>query len=418
MTLDASKEFFSCLALRHTPGIGPRTWKNVLGAYASAYEAVADARSWAGRKLIPKNRAELFLSEPWRTDAEAEYRAVRASDPRSGVRVITWFDPRYPARLREIPDPPVLLYAMGDLSLLKNPAVAVVGARECTSLGLASVERISADLSRYGVTVVSGLAMGIDRQAHQAALTGVGGTIAVLGAGLDIHYPPENEDVRRALERRGLVLTEYGPGTRPEARNFPVRNRIISGLSLGVLVAEAAARSGSLITARLAAEQGREVFALPGPLGEPTFTGCHRLIKQGAALVESAEDIIRTLRFQFSAELAKVPKMPPEGGELAAQERLAPAKPKKPRARKAGKPAAAGQAELAPPAAPEPEPLPEGLDGEDAELLGRLTRTDKVHIDALIQALGWDSPKVSRRLVILEVRGLVRQWPGMYYGRA
>ncbi len=411
-TLDASKEFFSCLALRHTPGIGPRTWKTVLGAYASAYAAVADARNWSAKKLIPKNRAELFLAEPWRADAEAEYRAVRASDPGAGVRVITWFDPRYPERLREIPDPPVLLYAVGDLSLLANPAVAVVGARECTSLGLASVERISADLSRYGVTVVSGLALGIDRQAHQAALSGIGSTIGVLGAGLDIHYPPENEDVRRAMERRGLVLTEYGPGTRPEARNFPVRNRIISGLSLGVLVAEAAARSGSLITARLAAEQGREVFALPGPLGEPTFTGCHRLIKQGAALVESAEDIIRTLRFQFSAELAKVPKMPPEGAELGTGEQLAPARPKKVRPRKASPNAGAGQAQ------PAPDPLPEGLDPEEAQIIERLTRTDKVHIDSLIQVLGWDSPKVSRRLVILEVRGLVRQWPGMYYSRA
>lgn len=418
MTPDVSKEFFSCLALRHTPGIGPRTWKTVLGAYGSAYAAVADARNWAARKLIPKNRAELFLSEPWRAEAEAEYRAVRASDPSRGVRVITWFDPRYPERLREIPDPPVLLYAVGDVSLLANPAVAVVGARECTSLGLASVERISADLSRHGVTVVSGLALGIDRQAHLAALSGVGGTIAVLGAGLDIHYPPENEDVRRALERRGLVLTEYGPGTRPEARNFPVRNRIISGLSLGVLVAEAAARSGSLITARLAAEQGREVFALPGPLGEPTFTGCHRLIKQGAALVESAEDIISTLRFLFSAELAKVPKMPPEDGGATPVRQPAPDRPGKTRSKKIKDSRKEEQLELSPTASAGTDPLPDGLDEEERQLLERLTRTDKAHIDSLIQALGWDSPKVSRRLVILEVRGLVRQWPGMYYSRA
>jgi len=217
VTLDAAKEFFSCLALRHTPGIGPRSWKTVLAAYSSAFEAVSDARNWTARKLLPRHRAEVFLREDWRSQAEAEYKAARAQK----LLPLTWFDPRYPKRLREIPDPPVLLYAQGDLSLLKNPAVAVVGARECTHFGLSAVERISADLSRSGVTVVSGLAMGIDRQAHQAALTGLGSSIAVLGAGLDIHYPPENESVRQMLQTRGLVLTEYGPGTRPEARNFP-----------------------------------------------------------------------------------------------------------------------------------------------------------------------------------------------------
>ena len=408
MTLDAAKEFFSCLALRHTPGIGPRSWKTVLAAYSSAFEAVSDARNWTARKLLPRHRAEVFLREDWRSQAEAEYKAARAQK----LLPLTWFDPRYPKRLREIPDPPVLLYAQGDLSLLKNPAVAVVGARECTHFGLSAVERISADLSRSGVTVVSGLAMGIDRQAHQAALTGLGSSIAVLGAGLDIHYPPENESVRQMLQTRGLVLTEYGPGTRPEARNFPVRNRIISGLSLGVLVAEAAARSGSLITARLAAEQGREVFALPGPLGEPTFSGCHRLIKQGAALVEGAEDIIRTLRYQFSAELAAVPT------EIAGQVPSGAAGMEK-RAR-----AAATRGNSMTESTPQeravrgPEPLPDDLTEEERTLVCALDRNEKTHIDTLIQKLGWDSAAVSRRLTILEIQGLVRQWPGMYYSRA
>ncbi len=432
MTFDAAKEFFSCLALRHTPGIGPRSWKNVLSSYSGAYEAVADARNWAPRKLLPKNRAELFLREDWRPAAEAEYKAARAQK----LRPITWFDPKYPERLREIPDPPALLYAKGDLTLLKSPSVAVVGARECTHLGLTAVERISAELSRYGVTVVSGLALGIDRQAHQAALGGVGSSIAVLGAGMDIHYPPENEDVRRVLEARGLVLTEFGPGTRPEARNFPYRNRIISGLSLGVLVAEAAARSGSLITARLAGEQGREVFALPGPLGEPTFSGCHRLIKQGAALVESAEDIIRTLRYQFSAELAKVPATLPatdsgaEGQTLTTGATGATANAAA--ASKGNIPKGAlAQAEVPqPPRQPEkplrqpekplrqPEPLPEGLAAEELALVHALTLDGKVHIDTLIHTLGLDSPTVSGRLLMLEMQGLVRQWPGMYYSRA
>jgi DNA processing protein len=396
MTLDAAKEFFSCLALRHTPGLGPRSWKSILSAYESAFEAVSDARNWAARKVLPRNRADVFVQEPWRPEAEAEYRAARAAK----VRVLTWFDPRFPQRLREIPDPPIVLYFSGDITLLKNPAVAVVGARECTLLGLQSVERISADLSRFGVTVVSGLAAGIDRQAHQSALTGIGSSIAVLGAGLDVHYPPENEDLRRAMEEKGLVVTEFGPGTRPEARNFPFRNRIISGLSLGVLVAEAASRSGSLITARLAAEQGREVFALPGPLGQPTFAGCHKLIKQGAALVEGAEDIIRTLRYQFAAELVAVPSA------LPVQPASAPP---------------ASNVKSAPrstPATATPRELPQNVTDGERELLSALSADGKLHIDTLIQSLGVDSSAISRRLLVLEMQGLVRQWPGMYYSLA
>jgi DNA processing protein len=401
MTLDAAKEFFSCLALRNTPGLGPRSWKSILSAYDSAYEAVSDARNWAARKVLPRNRVEAFLQEPWRPAAEAEYRAARNGK----MRVLSWFDPRFPQRLREIPDPPVLLYFCGDVSLLKNPAVAVVGARECTLLGLQSAERISSDLSRFGITVVSGLAAGIDRQAHQSALVGIGSSIAVLGAGLDIHYPPENEDLRRVLEAKGLVLTEFGPGTRPDARNFPIRNRIISGLSLGVLVAEAAARSGSLITARLASEQGREVFALPGPLGQPTFAGCHKLIKQGAALVEGAEDIIRSLRFLFAAELAAVPSAlpgaPPVNVNAA---RPAPARDTRPDTAVVQKPQVQRE-------------LPANLTDDERALLALLTDDGKLHIDALIQSLGTDCAAVSRRLLILEMQGLVRQWPGMYYSR-
>jgi DNA processing protein len=408
MSLNAAKEFFSCLALRHTPGLGPRSWKSVLTGYESAFDAVSDARSWPSRKLLPKNRTEAFLAEPWRPGAEAEYRAAR----NLGARVITWFDPKYPKRLREIPDPPALLYVQGDVSLLRNPSVAVVGARECTLLGLQSVERISSDLSRFGITVVSGLAAGIDRQAHLAGLSGIGGSIAVLGAGLDVHYPPENEDVRQALVNHGLVVSEFGPGTRPEARNFPYRNRIISGLSLGVLVAEAAARSGSLITARLATEQGREVFALSGPLGQPTFAGCHKLIKQGAALVENAEDIVRTLRFQFSAELASVPKALPEQSPpgLARPAVSSPASPQPALSTAYPRPTAAP-----PPTQPVPKALPENLTDDERLVLTSLTVDGKEHIDSLIQSLGWESLVVSRKLLILEMQGLVRQWPGMYY---
>ena len=160
------------------------------------------------------------------------------------------------------------LYVVGDVSLFKNPGVAVVGARECTPMGLEATGRISMQLSKSGITVISGLALGIDRQAHLGGLRGVGSSVAVLGCGLDVDYPQDNRDVRRRLGEKGLVVTEYGPGVRPRPEHFPIRNRLISGLALGVLVAEAAHDSGSLITARLAGEQGREVFALPGPIGQ------------------------------------------------------------------------------------------------------------------------------------------------------
>jgi DNA processing protein len=304
--MDLQKEFFACLALRHTPRLGPKVWKPLLLHYESAFEAVRHAASWPA-ELAPRTMARACAAEVWRDKAEEEYRAAG----RAGMTVITWFDARFPDALREIEDPPCLLYASGDLSLLKNPGVAVVGARECTALGLDAAGRISSQLSRIGITVISGLALGIDRQAHLGGLSGIGGSIAVLGCGLDVDYPYGNHDVRRALDTRGLVVTEFGPGVTPRAGNFPFRNRIISALSLGVLVAEAAHNSGSLITARLAGEQGREVFALPGPLGQPTFTGCHRLIKQGAALVESAEDIVEILRYDFARELAHIPDPEP-----------------------------------------------------------------------------------------------------------
>ncbi|MDD4951590.1 MAG: DNA-processing protein DprA, partial [Desulfovibrionaceae bacterium] len=272
MSPDQSKEFFACLAVRHTPGIGPKTWKAVLEAFDGAYQAVQAAGSWLGRGLVNKGQARAFQDQSWRPAAEQEYRAARAK----GMAVLTWSDPDYPDRLRHIPDPPVFLYYCGDLSLLLNPCLAVVGARHCSGQGLEAAARISAELSAVGLTIVSGMACGIDRQAHLAGLSGIGRSIGVLGAGLDVNYPAGNADLRRDMEEKGLVVTEFGPGIRPEAGNFPFRNRIISGLSLGVLVAEAAERSGSLITARLAGDQGREVFALPGPAGRPESGGCNR----------------------------------------------------------------------------------------------------------------------------------------------
>jgi DNA processing protein len=303
-----------------------------------------------------------------------------------------------------------MLYLRGDASLLGNPGVAVVGARECTRLGLETAGRISAQLSKIGITVVSGLALGIDRQAHLGGLQGLGSSIAVLGCGLDVDYPQGNLDVRGELYERGLVVSEYGPGVKPRGGYFPVRNRLISGLSLGVLVAEAAHNSGSLITARLAGEQGRDVFAVPGPIGQPTFTGCHRLIKQGAALVESASDIVEILRFDFARELADVPDPVANDEENGVDVDRAVVKKKK--APTAPFDGAERQQRRRSPLV-DREAM--GLSPDEKRVLDLLDDADKMHIDALGRELAWDSSMVSRVLLLLEMRGAVRQLPGMWY---
>jgi DNA processing protein len=422
--MDIAKEFFACLALKHARRIGPRTHKAILDAYPTAYDAVRDAANWHGRKLVRADQLKAFLEETWRPNAEFEYRSARLR----GMRVLCWGDERYPEKLREIPDPPLALYYAGDLSLAANPSLAVVGARLCTPYGLRLARSISEDLSAMGLTVVSGLARGIDREAHQGGLAGVGSSIAVLGAGLDSDYPAENRDVRRALEERGLVLSEYAPGTIPEKNNFPYRNRIISGLSLGVLVAEAAGRSGSLITARLAGEQGREVFALPGPVDRPTSEGCHALLKQGATLVRDAEEILQELSLPIDREIAaarakKAREPLPADGQAKARAADGAEAGRQPgtavghTALHTASQAAAqpGPEAIAKPAPPRPQPPMESLDPDEDSVLGRLGREERTHIDALCRALDWESQRVSRALLMLEMKGLAKQWPGMTY---
>ena len=419
MTIDLKKEFFACLALKHTPRLVPKIWKSLFEHYFSAYDLVQDAASWVllpyeGEKVAKLGQA--VAKEVWRKKAEEEYKAV----VESGMDVITWFDPRYPKKLKELVDAPAILYVRGDTSLLNNPSVAVVGARDCTALGLESAGRISTQLSKIGITVVSGLALGIDRQAHLGGLRGIGSSIAVLGCGLDIDYPTGNRDVRMALNRKGLVVTEYGPGVKAWPGHFPDRNRIISGLSLGVLVAEAAHRSGSLITARLAAEQGRDVFALPGPIGQPTFTGCHRLIKQGASLVESGEDIVEILRYDFARELEGVPDPEPVSADEVpdADEAKVKEKKKKPKKKTAAKKKAAPAEAEQPKAKKRPSAVErEGivLNDEEKSVMDLLDPQDKVHIDSIGRQLEWASAKVSKILIMLEMRGAVQQLPGMWY---
>jgi len=376
------KEFWACLALRHTRGLGPRTWKRLLECYGSAYDAVMQARSWVSRGVAREPVQQTLLSEAWRPRAREEWDAAR----RLGCGVLLFTSEFYPQRLREIPDPPLYLYAQGDASLLQSPGVGVVGTRRSSPYGREATRELCLGLSRSGVTIVSGLAYGIDRHAHLAGLEGPGSSIAVLGAGLDIDYPSGNADVRALLAEKGLVLTEYPPGCCPEPRNFPVRNRIISGLSLAAIVVEASQKSGSMITARQAMEQGREVFAVPGPRGSANHAGCFWLINQGARLVCSAEDVLR--------ELAPLLDHWRTG---------------------AGEPLAAARQAPAPEAAPVPATAPPpALDGDQGAVMGLLSR-ESLHIDLLGERLGWDAGRVSRTLLLLEMEGLVQQLPGMIY---
>jgi DNA processing protein len=212
------------------------------------------------------------------------------------AHIITLGDRHYPEQLLQISNPPVILYALGDLQLLSHPAIAIVGSRNATPQGEKNAESFSKDLCDQGFCIISGMALGIDGAAHRGALKSNGATIAVVGTGLDIVYPAKHRELAHQIASNGLILSEFPLGTPSKAQNFPRRNRIISGLSLGCLVIEANIDSGSMITARLAAEQGREVFAVPGSIHSPVSKGCHQLIKQGAKLVESSADIIEELK--------------------------------------------------------------------------------------------------------------------------
>jgi DNA processing protein len=232
---------------------------------------------------------------------------------RSGIHLVTAFDDAYPRPLFEIADPPFALFAVGNLDRLRLPAVAVVGSRAASRYGRDVAMELGRNLSLAGVSVVSGFARGVDTAAHEAAREGPGGTIAVLGCGLDVEYPRENARLKESLSKEHLLLSEYPPGVEPSARNFPIRNRIIAGIAAGVVVVEASRRSGSLITARLAADFGRDVFAVPGSVFSQTSAGTHELLRDGAILCRGAEDVLAELfpAIQGARPLAPAPSVLP-----------------------------------------------------------------------------------------------------------
>jgi DNA processing protein len=362
------------LALRRIPGVGLVLFHRLVQAFGSparVFQAEREDLRYI-KGVTPAMAQAITAFRDW-DRVEAEISRVRAF----GAEMLTWEDPAFPPRLKEIPYAPPFLFIKGTLDAADESAVAMVGTRTPSYYGLKTCRRLAGALASRGLTVVSGLARGIDTAAHQGALENSGRTLAVLGCGLDVVYPPENKELYRKIPDQGALLTEFPLGAPPEARNFPVRNRLISGLSLAVVVVEAGVRSGASITASYALEQGREVMAVPGPIDSPASVGPHRLIQEGAKLVAGVEDILEELPGVTAvrtpvAEAAAAPLF--AGGAI---------------------PVAVRPARLMP-----DDPL--------LPLLG----SEPVQLEELVQASRLPAAEVMSRLTMLELQGLIRELPG------
>jgi DNA processing protein len=370
------------VALKSVEGVGNLGFKNLVDAFGSPAH-VFDA-SIQSLKVIPgigeKTASNIKDFNDWEN---AEESLVRAGKHQAVV--VTYQDSSYPKYLLNIYDFPVLLYVKGTLSN-DDIHVAVVGSRMASTYGKFTTEKICRELAIKGVTVVSGLARGIDSAAHRGALAGKGRTIAVLGCGLDIIYPPENEKLFMEIAARGAVITEFPFGTQPNAPNFPSRNRIISGMSLGVVVMEAGEKSGSLITARIALDQGREVFAVPGSIDSAGSRGTHQLIRQGAKLIENVHDILEEILPQLGGdrERHKQETNVPLPGEIANNHKITCSSSKK------------------------------TLSDNEIFVLNVIS-PGKTDVDTIIVKTGFSAGNVLKILLNLELQGFITQLPGKLY---
>jgi DNA processing protein len=357
------------LALAHLPGLGPRRRLELLDQFGSV-EALFDTPRGLLERALPgaRDTVDAILAGP-PTDRLAPTLEWLAGERR---HLVTWRDPDYPPLLREIADPPLALYVAGERALLASPQLAIVGSRNPTPQGRENAFAFSRALASAGLVITSGLALGVDGEAHRGALAADGRTVAVTGTGLDRVYPAAHRELAHAIVEHGALVSEFPFGTPPRPENFPIRNRLIAGLSIGTLVIEAALQSGSLITARLATESGREVFAIPGSIHSPQARGCHRLIRQGAKLVETAQDILEEL-----GALAQFVKH----GESA-----------------------------------QTAPVPENLNPDQARVLDCLGQ-DAASVDQLVERSGLTASGVSSILLELELRGLVTTMTGGMYQR-
>lgn len=369
---------------------------------------------------------------------ERDYAKLQAM----GASVITVRDFNYPPLLRQTHDPPLLLYVLGELLEQDSLAVAVVGSRRCSPYGRLVAHKLAGELTAHGLTVVSGLASGIDGAAHRGALEAGGRTIGVIASGLDIDYPREHRELKEQIARQGAVVSEVPLGTAPTPARFPVRNRIIAGLSLGTLVVEAPERSGALITARLAAEQGRDVFAVPGNVNSFHARGCHQLIRDGAKLVDKVEDILEELNFESPSPQPpssassglrspgsrrahrESAETKPGTGNLPVTE--TPLKRAKTESKEAKDSANIPRRKATPPpsreevgvtsSAPQPLLLPAGFTSEENRIIACLSLQQK-YVDEIIRETGLSAAQVSASLMLLELKGLVRRLPGNLFVR-
>ncbi len=308
----------SWIALSLVPGLGVTTFWRLLRHFSSPQAVLA--ASLRQLRQVPGVREQYLQGlqqDGWQKRAYDEVTRLE----NSGGRALVWGDSDYPQALTQLEDPPPVLYGLGDFSLLQQPLLAVVGARAASSYGLRMADVIAKALAQAGVVVVSGLAAGIDAAAHRGALS-AGATIAVLGCGLDRVYPRQNSALYREIAAKGLLLSEYPLGTKPDAFRFPARNRIIAGISQGVVVVEAAKKSGSLITAQIALDHGREIFAVPGQMDSFKSEGCHLLIRSGAVLVSRAEDVLADLGMEAGQGWQQPRQEMSASGELAAERLL------------------------------------------------------------------------------------------------
>ncbi|UCF80448.1 MAG: DNA-processing protein DprA [Acidobacteriota bacterium] len=364
----------SLMALHSVEGVGDTFLRRLLDEFETPKAVFrASVKELLRVERLPEKTARAVRSGRGEAEREAERRVAAAK--KAGARILAWHEESYPRLLKEMDDFPSFLYVRGDADVLaQERAMAVVGTRRATSYGKKMAHDVAFELARRGVSIVSGLARGVDSAAHRAALEAEGGTtVAVLGCGIDRAYPPENRDLMTEITKRGAVVTEFPPGAPPESTHFPKRNRIIAGLGQGVLVVEAPRRSGALITAKWAEEYNRSVFAVPGPATSPASQGCNLLLKKGAVLVETWEDIA-----------ADLPVLGLEAGE----ERKDGAAPKV-----------------------------EFTVSEEEAIYEYLSPADPVHIDSLALKTGFSISTLLTHLLSMEIRDVVEQLPGKLFLR-
>jgi DNA processing protein len=364
---DRENNILALLQLMSVPHIGSQRIRNLISRFKSPGTALAASP----RELVQINGIDKTIARLIKTGSDKKFADTQIELlHKANARMITFWDKEYPQALKNIYDPPAALFVRGSLVNDDERSVAVVGTRSPGAYGKLITEKLSRELAQNNITVISGLARGVDTIAHRASLSGGGRTIAVLGSGVDVIYPDENSSLAESIMEKGALLSEFPMGSKPDAPHFPRRNRLISGIGKGVIVVEAGLKSGALITAHFAADQGREVFAVPGNINNPKSHGCNSLIQQGAKLICSIQDVLDELQFSFS-------------GDNSAKNRLPDV----------------------------------SLSEAEKKLLDILT-TEPLHIDRIAKAVGWPTYNALAVLLSLELKNLIRQIPGKNFVRA